>query len=119
MTTYLGSGDVSKRERGHRPEWIDRLADDVTMEASVLNGIVVGAEKVRAIIGVAATLYEYQEFEYEGRPYGEPGHGSADDYSARVHGEPIAGTEYAQYFLTPEQAAEVAEATKQGSEVTR
>src|SRR5262249_39266624 len=38
-TTYLGSGDVSTHRRDYRPEWLDNLADDVTMEGSVLNGI--------------------------------------------------------------------------------
>ena len=86
MTTYLGSGDASRRRRDYQPEWLDRLAEDVTIEASVMNGIATGADAVRTILGFARTLYEYQEFEYAG-PYGE--HGFAEDYSSRVHGEPI------------------------------
>lgn len=42
--TYLGSGDVSRQRRDYRPAWLDNLADDVTMEASVLDGIVEGPE---------------------------------------------------------------------------
>jgi hypothetical protein len=34
-TTYLGSGDTSRQRRDYRPEWLDNLADDVTMEGSV------------------------------------------------------------------------------------
>jgi hypothetical protein len=96
MTTYLGSGDASRQRRGHRPEWLDRLADDVTLEASVLNGIVVGPEGVRTIIGYARGLYEYQEFVYVG-PYGDPGHGFAEDYTSRVHGEPTGGLVVVRY----------------------
>jgi hypothetical protein len=36
------------------------------MEASVLNGTVTGADAVRAILGYARTLYDYQEFNYAG-----------------------------------------------------
>jgi hypothetical protein len=84
--TYLGSGDVSRQRRDYRPAWLDNLADDVTMEASVLDGIVEGPEAVRAILGYARTLYDYQEFNYAG-PYGD--HGFVEDYSSVVRGEPI------------------------------
>ncbi|MFJ5265202.1 hypothetical protein ACIQAC_32530 [Streptomyces sp. NPDC088387] len=86
MSTYLGSGDKVLRRTDYRPEWLDRLAEDVTMEASVLNGIVQGATAVREILGHARTLYDYQEFNYVGA-YGEGAF--AEDYSSRVHGEPI------------------------------
>ena len=45
---------------------LDNLADDVTMEGSVLTGIAEGPEAIRAILGFARTLYEYQEFNYVG-----------------------------------------------------
>jgi hypothetical protein len=61
-TTDLGSGDASKECRDYRPDWLDNLADDVTMEGSVLTGIAEGPEAIRAILGFARTLYEYQEF---------------------------------------------------------
>ena len=48
-TTYLGSGDASRHRRDYRPEWLDNLADDVTLEGSVLTGIVEGPEAIRAI----------------------------------------------------------------------
>jgi len=91
MTTYLGSGDPSRQRRDYRPEWLDHLAEDVTLEASVMNGIAVGPEAVRAILGFARTLYDYQEFEYAG-PYGEPGYGFAEDYSAVVRGRAPIGS---------------------------
>ena len=85
-TTYLGSGDAEKHRNDYRPEWLDNLADDVTIEGSVLTGIADGPEAIRAILGFARTLYEYQEFNFVG-PYGE--NGFAEDYTSKVRGEPI------------------------------
>jgi hypothetical protein len=85
-TTYLGSGGASMRRHDYQPEWLARLADDVTMEGSVLIGIVEGPEAVRAILGHARELYDYQEFTYLG-PYGS--NGFVEDYTSVVHGEPI------------------------------
>jgi hypothetical protein len=86
LTTYLGSGNASKHRRDYRPDWLDNLADDVTMEGSVLTGILEGPEAVREILGFARTLYDYQEFSYLG-PYGD--HGFVEDYTSVVHGDPI------------------------------
>jgi hypothetical protein len=146
-TTYLGSGDASKHRTDYRPAWLDNLADDVTIEGSVLNGIAEGPEAIRAILGHARTLYAYQEFSYVG-PYGDDGF--VEDYTSVVRGEPIgsvvvirlneagqtaqivvnhrplrsvlrwsqlmgehfAGTPYAQYFLSPDEAEELHEATE-------
>ena len=145
-TTYLGSGDPTKHRQDYRPDWMANLADDVTMEGSVMNGIAEGPLAVRTIIGFARTLYDYQEFNYVG-PYGD--HGFVEDYTSTVRGEPIggvvviryneagqaarivtnhrplssvllwsklmgehfAGTQYAQYFLSPEEAEALHTAT--------
>ena len=80
MATYLGSGDISRHQTDYTPEWLGKLADDVTMEASVMNGIVRGPQAVRDILGFARTLYDYQEFIFQGE-YGE--NGFAEDYVAR------------------------------------
>jgi hypothetical protein len=85
-TTYLGSGDASRHRQDYRPEWLDNLADDVTMEGSVMTGIAEGPEAIRAILGFARTLYEYQEFNFVG-PYGH--RGFVEDYTSAVRGEPI------------------------------
>jgi hypothetical protein len=85
-TTYLGSGDVTRHRHDYRPTWLANLADDVTIEGSVLTGIAQGPGAVRAILGHARALYEYQELNYVG-PYGE--HGFVEDYTSRVRGEPI------------------------------
>jgi hypothetical protein len=146
--TYLGSGDPHTHRTDYTPEWLGRLADDVTVEASVMNGIARGQEAARAILSFARTLYDYQEFNVIGR-YGDSDF--VEDYVATVHGEPIgsvvvirdndaglvqqivishrplrsvllwssimarhfAGTEYAQYFLQPQDLeAATAEAAR-------
>jgi hypothetical protein len=55
-TTYFGSGDTSTHRRDYRPDWLENLADDVTMEGSVLIGVAEGPEAIRAILGHARTL---------------------------------------------------------------
>ena len=52
----------------------------------MLTGIAEGPEAIRAILGFARTLYEYQEFNFVG-PYGD--HGFVEDYTSVVRGEPI------------------------------
>jgi hypothetical protein len=84
--TYLGSGDPARRRTDYYPEWLDNLADDVTLEGSVLNGVIQGADAVRTLLAYARTLYEYQEFNFAG-PYGD--NGFLEDYTAQVRGEPI------------------------------
>jgi hypothetical protein len=84
--TYLGSGNPARRRTDYYPAWLDKLADDVTLEGSVMNGVVQGAEAVRTLLAYARTLYEYQEFNFIGE-YGD--HGFLEDYTSRVRGEPI------------------------------
>jgi len=85
-TTYLGSGNPHLHNHDYRPTWLDNLADDVTIEGSVLTGIAEGPEAVKAILGYARTLYDYQEFNYVGH-YGDDGY--IEDYTSVVRGEPI------------------------------
>jgi len=65
--THTGSGDDARRRtswtgnvwvRDYYPEWLDNLADDVTLEAPAMNGTAHGAEAVRAIVVEARKLYE-------------------------------------------------------------
>ena len=93
-TTYLGSGDPTKHRQDYRPDWLSNLADDVTIEGSVMHGIAEGPEAVRTIIGFARTLYEYQEFNYVG-PYGDDGF--IEDYTSVVRGEPIGAVVVIRY----------------------
>jgi hypothetical protein len=84
--TYMGGGDPDDRFKDYYPAWIDNLADDVTVEGSLLDGAAEGPEAVRTIVGTIRTLYEHQEFNFAG-PYGD--NGWLEDYTAQVSGEPI------------------------------
>jgi hypothetical protein len=82
--TYLDRGDPALKN--YYPAWVDTLADDVTIEGSLLDGAVQGPEAVRKIVGAIRSLYERQEMKFAG-PCGE--HGFLEDYVAHVRGEPI------------------------------
>ncbi len=84
--TYLGSGDPARRRTDYYPVWLDSLADDVTLEASAMDGAAQGAEAVRSIVLAVKALYEYQEINYAG-PYGD--NGFLEDYTTQVRGEPL------------------------------
>lgn len=75
------------RRNDYHPPWLDNLAEDVTMEAAVLNGVVTGKQDVLTLLAHARTLYEFQDFSFIGA-YGEDG--LVEDYASRVRGEPIA-----------------------------
>ena len=84
--TYMGSGDPDPQLTDYYPEWLDNLADDVTLEGSAMDGFIQGAEAVRTVLVYIRSLYDYQKFNFAG-PYGE--NGWLEDYTAGVRGEPI------------------------------
>src|SRR5215472_12519275 len=84
IPTYLGSGDTALTN--YYPAWLDNLADDATVEGSLLDGAVQGAQAVRSILVTIRSLYDRQEFKFAG-PYGD--NGFLEDYIAQVRGEPI------------------------------
>jgi hypothetical protein len=84
--TYLRGGDLAHRLTDYYPAWLDNLADDVTVEGSLLDGAVQGAEAVRTILITIRGLYDHQEFNFAG-PYGD--NGFLEEYIAQVRGEPI------------------------------
>ena len=84
--TDVGSGDPARRRNDYYPAWLDKLADDVTLEASAMNGAAQGAEAVRSIVVSAKGLYEYQELNFAG-DYGD--NGFLEDYTTQVRGEPF------------------------------
>jgi hypothetical protein len=84
QATYLGSGDPALT--GYYPAWLDNLADDATVEGSLLDGAVQGAEAVRSIVVAIRSLYVRQEHKFAG-PCGD--NYFLEDYIARVRGEPI------------------------------
>jgi hypothetical protein len=87
--TYMGSADPDRSRTDYSdyyPAWLDNLAEDVTIEGSLLDGAAQGPEAVRTIVGAIRTLYERQEFNFAG-PYGD--NGFLEDYTAQVRGSPI------------------------------
>jgi hypothetical protein len=86
VPTYMGGGDPAGRFTHYYPAWLDNLADDVTVEGSLLDGAVQGADAVRTIIGTIRTMYDGQEYNYAG-PWGD--NSFLEDYTAQVRGEPI------------------------------
>jgi len=81
---YLGSGDPALKD--YFPAWVNNIAADATVEGSMLNGAVQGADAVRSIVLTIRSLYEHQEFKFAG-PYGDDGF--IEHYIAKVNGEPI------------------------------
>lgn len=81
---YQAGGDPALVD--YYPAWLDNLADDVTVEGSLLDGAAQGPDAVRTIIGAIRGLYGHQEFNFVG-PYGDGRF--LEDYTAEVSGEPI------------------------------
>jgi hypothetical protein len=86
VPTYLGRGDPAGRFADYYPAWFDKLAGDVTLEGSMLDGAVQGADAIRAVIGGVRELYDRQDFNFAG-PWGD--NGFIEDYTAEVQGRPI------------------------------
>ena len=84
LPQYLGSGDPALKN--YYPAWLDNMADDATVEGSMLDGAVQGAEAVRSVVLTIRSLYERQAHKFAG-PYGD--NGFLEDYVAEVRGEPI------------------------------
>src|SRR5580765_4690672 len=84
LPQYLGSGDPALKD--YFPAWVNNIADDATVEGSMLDGVVQGANAVRSVVLTIRSLYEDQEFKVAG-PYGD--NGFLEHYVAKVNGEPI------------------------------
>jgi hypothetical protein len=84
LPQYLGSGDPALKN--YYPAWVNNMADDATVEGSMLDGVVQGAEAVRSVVLTIRSLYDRQQHKFAG-PYSN--HGFLEDYVAEVHGEPI------------------------------
>src|SRR5260221_3472170 len=81
---YLANGDPALKD--YYPAWLDNMADDATVEGSMLDGVVQGAEAVRSVVLTIRSLYDRQQHKFAG-PYSN--NGFLEDYVAEVHGEPI------------------------------
>jgi len=82
---YLASGDPDLA--GYFPPWLDDVADDATVEGSMLDGAVRGPDGVRTIVTTIRRMYgDSQEFHFAG-PWRD--NGWLEDYIARVDGRPL------------------------------
>lgn len=82
---YLASGDPDLAD--YYPAWLDNLADDATVEGSMLDGAVQGAGAVRTIVVAIRTVYgSSQQFHFTG-PCGD--NGWLEDYIARIDDKPL------------------------------
>src|SRR5580765_6430006 len=81
---YLAHGAPALKD--YFPAWVNNIADDATVEGSMLDGVVQGADAVRSVVLTIRSLYEHQEFKFAG-PCGD--NGVLEDYVAKVNGEPI------------------------------
>jgi hypothetical protein len=84
--TYAGSGDPALHRTDYYPVWLDNLADDVTLEASAMDGAAQGVDAVRSIILAVKSLYPYQEIDYAG-PYGD--NDFIEIYTTEIGGAPL------------------------------
>ena len=84
LPQYLGNGDPALKD--YYPPGLDNMADDATVEGSMLDGAVQGAEAVRSVVLAIRSFYDRQEFKFAG-PYSADGF--LEDYVAKVRGEPL------------------------------
>ena len=61
---YLGSGDPALKD--YYPAWVNNIADDATVEGSMLNCALQGADAVRSVVLTIRSQYEHQEFKFAG-----------------------------------------------------
>jgi hypothetical protein len=84
--TYIGSGDPARRRTDYYPAWLDKLADDVSLEASAIEGAIQGPQDVKSVILAVKSLYPYQDINFTG-DYGD--RYFIEDYTTQINGEPF------------------------------
>ncbi|TML95925.1 MAG: hypothetical protein E6G10_27520 [Actinobacteria bacterium] len=86
VPTYLGRGDPAGRFADYYPAWVDKLAADVTLEGSMLDGALQGPDAIRAVIGGVRELYDREDFNFAG-PWGD--NSFIEDYTAEGRSRPL------------------------------
>jgi hypothetical protein len=81
---YMGTGDPALKD--YYPTWVDKMADNATVEGSMLDGVIVGGDNVRSVVLTIKSLYDRQEFLSVGS-YRD--NGWIENYVAEVRGEPL------------------------------
>jgi hypothetical protein len=68
------------------PPWLEKIAQDATLEGAVLKHAVHGKDDILAIISHARTLYEFQDYTY----YGNVGSNFfLESYRSSINGVPV------------------------------
>jgi hypothetical protein len=80
------SPEPAGRFADYHPAWMANLADDVTLEGSMLDGAVQGADAIRTVIGAVRDLYDRQDMTFAG-PWGD--NGFIEDYAVEVRGRQL------------------------------
>jgi hypothetical protein len=86
VPTYLGRGDPAGRFADYYPAWVDKLAGDVTLEGSMLDGALQGPDAIRAVIGASASCTTART-STSPAPGGD--NSFIEDYTAEVRGTPL------------------------------
>jgi hypothetical protein len=81
---YLGWGAPALI--GYYPKWLDNIADDATLEGSLLEGVVQGRDALRSIVVAIRSLYDRQEHKLA-RSIGD--NRFMEEYIAEVRGAPL------------------------------
>jgi NAD(P)-dependent dehydrogenase (short-subunit alcohol dehydrogenase family) len=101
---YLGRGDSAGRFADYYPAWVDNMAANITLEGSLLDGALQGADAVRVVIAGVRQLYDRQNFNFAG-PWGD--NSLIEDYTAEVLGRPL-GSLHLVTFNADGQAQHIA-----------
>src|SRR6185503_12831402 len=85
-TVWTAATRTERRARGCCGAWFHKLAADVTLDGSMLDGALQGADAIRVVIGAVRERYDRQDFTFAGR-WGDSGF--IEDYTAEVRGRPL------------------------------
>jgi hypothetical protein len=99
VPTYTGGGDPAGRFTDYYPAWLDNLADDVTVEGSLLDGAAQGVRREPIGCVVLVTRNAGGQAQHVAANYRPR---SSLLLLSRLVGEKLAGTAYAKYFLASE-----------------
>ncbi|MDB5556249.1 MAG: hypothetical protein JWL86_6233 [Rhizobium sp.] len=71
---------------GGPPPWLGKLAEDATLEATVLKRPIEGRADILAVLKHAIPLYEFQDFTYKGELSGDF---FMESYRSKIRGVPV------------------------------
>jgi len=86
VASYSGNEEPASKFTDYFPEWLNQLAEDVTLESSLLNGVVQGREAVHFIVVAIRSFYDRQEWYFAGKITDNC---FLEDYISTVKREPL------------------------------